>query len=72
MTLLNRNDCRDWFIMGTIASAWSAATVYLFMHHSEIVFGAWCGLCATMVGAYHYLNVRDQKVADANADSHNS
>jgi len=72
MALVNKNDCRDWFVMGTIAAAWTAATVYLFKFHSEVTFAAWCGLCENMVGAYHYINVRDQKEADACADTHNS
>ncbi len=72
MALVNKNDCRDWFVMGTISAAWTAATVYLFINHSDVTFAAWCGLCATMVGAYHYINFRDQKEADADGDSHNS
>lgn len=63
------NDNRDWFIMGTISAAWTAATVYMFVHPSPATFCAWCGLCATMTGAYHYLNVRDQKEADADGHS---
>ncbi len=50
--------------MVTLASSWTAGTVYLFREHSAVNFAAWCGLCATMTAAYHFLNVRDSKEPD--------
>lgn len=62
---LNKNDCRDWFVMAVITLAVVAGTTYLFLYHGEGVFVAWCGLISTVGGIYHWLNVRDQKVPDA-------
>ncbi len=51
--------------MGTLAFLIGASTVFLFKYPSAAVFGLWCGLVATEVGAYHFLNVRDSKENDA-------
>ena len=59
------NDARDWFVMGLVAVAWTAATVFLFLHHSDMNFVTWAGVCTTMTGVYHWITVRDQKVSDA-------
>jgi hypothetical protein len=58
-------DLKDWFIIMVITGAYTAGTVYLFMFHAVEIFVAWCGLCATMGGIYHWLNVRDSKQPDA-------
>jgi hypothetical protein len=51
--------------MMTLAASWASGTVFMFKYPSGTVFGLWCGLCATMTAAYHYLNLRDSKEADA-------
>ncbi len=66
-----KNDVRDWFVIGVITCAWTAATVYLFVHPGIDSFTVWAGLAATMIGAYHWLVVYDSKHQDAdNVDSH--
>jgi hypothetical protein len=52
-------DIRDWFTGIVIAAAWAAATVYLFIFHSDINFATYAGLCATMTGFYHWVISRD-------------
>ena len=53
------------FLVGVIVTAeWAAATVYLFLHPSEINFGTWCGFGATIGGIYHWLTVYDDKRPD--------
>ncbi len=63
---LTRNmDVRDWFLVVLHAVIWVAGTVFIFKHPSEVNFGVWGTLAATMTGAYHYLVIRDSKQADA-------
>jgi hypothetical protein len=59
------NDARDWFVMLLVTAAWIAGTVWVFIHPDAEAFAAWCGLCATMGGVYHWLTIRDSKVKDA-------
>lgn len=58
-------DTRDYFVIGLVSAAWAAGTVWVFVHPSAESFTAWCGLCATMGGIYHWLTIRDSKIKDA-------
>ena len=58
-------DFRDWFVAGSVTAMLVAATFYLWQFHSDANFGIWAGLCATLIGAYHMINVRDDKTRDA-------
>lgn len=62
---MNKHDCRDWFVMLAITAGWIAATVFLFMYPSSTTFGIWASLVATIVGAYHWICVSDDKRVDA-------
>lgn len=64
-TVRNQQDARDRFVMGAVTAAWIASTVYLFIHPSEGAFATWAGLAVTMVGAYHWLVILDDKRPDA-------
>ncbi len=67
----NTQDCRDWFVMLAVTAGWVAATVFLFMNRSSANFGIWASLVATIVGAYHWICVSDDKRVDAgNVDPH--
>jgi len=57
-------DLRDCFIMATLAGSWGAGTVFMFKYPSSGTFGLWCGLCATMTAAYHFINYKDSKEPD--------
>ena len=54
----------DAFVIAVITAAWAAATVYLFLHPSDTSFGIWCGLASTLIGAYHWLTIYDDKKPD--------
>jgi len=62
---MNKHACRDWFVMLAITAGWVAATVFLFMYPSSTTFGIWASLVATIVGAYHWICVSDDKRVDA-------
>ena len=57
-------DLSDWLIMILITAAWAASTVFLFKHPDPINFGTWATLAGTMIGAYHWMRVRDDKLED--------
>jgi len=65
MALLNKNDCRDWFVMIFAANLAVAATVYLFKFHSDVTFVTWGTILTTIGGIFHWLTVKDAKVPDA-------
>lgn len=65
MALMQKNDCRDWFVILFVANLGAAATVYLFMYHDPVVFATWGTILTTIGGIFHWLTVRDSKVADA-------
>jgi hypothetical protein len=52
-------DIRDWLIGVLVASAWMAATVYLFKFHSDVNYATYAGLCITMTGFYHFIVSKD-------------
>jgi hypothetical protein len=58
-------DARDWFVLGVVTAIWLAGTAYLFLYPSPEVFAAWGALATTMIGAYHWLVIKDSKEADA-------
>jgi hypothetical protein len=58
-------DLRDWFIILLHAGMWTAGTVFIFKHPSEVNFATWGTLGATMTGAYHWMVIRDSKQKDA-------
>lgn len=60
----NVRDCRDTFVMAAVTAAWVASTVWVFIHPSEGAFATWAGLAATMIGAYHWLVMLDDKKPD--------
>lgn len=62
------NDARDWFVMVLVGAVWIAGTVWIYIHASVAAFSLWCGLCTSMGGIYHWLNLRDSKTPDAHND----
>jgi len=54
----------DYAVMALVASMWVASIVFLFNHPSETNFGIWAGLCVTMVNAYQFLLIYDDKQED--------
>ena len=64
----NIRDCRDTFVMGAVTAAWAASTVWVFLHPSEGAFATWAALAATMIGAYHWLVMLDDKRPDQGGD----
>jgi hypothetical protein len=58
-------DFRDWFVMGSMASALMAATIYIFIHPTNEGFAVWGGVITTLTGAYHWLVIKDSKQEDA-------
>jgi hypothetical protein len=62
---VNKQDCRDWVILGLVTGGWAAATLFLFTHPAPMNFATWSGVVATICGVYHFLTVSDDKRADA-------
>lgn len=60
-------NARDWFVMMLAGGLWAAATVFIFKHPSEANFVTWSTFSGTMLAAYHWMVIRDQKVCDAGA-----
>lgn len=59
MSELRRFDLRDWLVGGLVPGMWTFASVYLWQHPTDINFATWATASATMIGAYHYLNIKD-------------
>ena len=62
---MNKQDYRDYFVLGAVSVSGVAATVFLFMYPSSVNFATWAGFEATLYGAYHWLCVSDDKRMDA-------
>jgi hypothetical protein len=62
---MNKQDYRDYFVLGIVTAGWVAATVFLFWYPSSVNFATWAGLVATIGGVYHWLCVNDDKRVDA-------
>jgi hypothetical protein len=58
-------DCGDWLVVGFIFAFATVGGVYLFVHPSDMNFGAWLGVLGVAGGIFHWLRVKDQKQADA-------
>lgn len=58
-------DLDDWFVALLVGGAWAASTVFLFLHYSDMNFVTWSGFGVTIVGAYHWMSVRDDKEKDS-------
>lgn len=65
MPLPNKQDYRDYVVLGFVSGIISAATVFLFMYPSAQDFGIWSGVVSATYGAYHWLCVSDDKRTDA-------
>lgn len=55
--------------MGLVSVAWVAATVFLFVHHSDMNFATWATFSATVTGVYHWTTVHDDKTPDCSHDA---
>ena len=62
---MNKQDYRDFFVLGIVAAGWAASTVFLFLYPSSVNFATWAGLVATIGGVFHWLCVSDDKRVDA-------
>jgi hypothetical protein len=51
--------------MTLVSLAWGAATAYLFLHPGEGTFITWGTISGTMIAAYQWLCVYDDKKLDA-------
>ena len=67
---MNKRDARDKFVLGAVTVTLAAGTVYLFEFHSDANFGIWASFVATIVSAFHWLTVYDDKRLDAGGDDH--
>ena len=50
---------RDYLVGALVGAMWIFASVVLALHYSVQAFGIWAGVCTTMIGAYHWLNIHD-------------
>ena len=62
---MNKQDYRDFFILGVVCVIMLEATVFLFLYPSSVNFATWSGLVATVGGVFHWLCVSDDKRVDA-------
>ncbi len=58
------SDLRDVFIFVMVSAAWIAGTVYLFYNRTDLNFATWATFSATILGAYHWISMRDDKEKD--------
>jgi hypothetical protein len=58
-------DTRDWIVIGLMGLIQVASTVFVFKHPDAINFATWATLCGTLVGAYHWMVIRDSKTPDS-------
>lgn len=66
-SVVNKNlrDFRDDAVMALVTAAWIAATVFIFLYHTEVNFATWATFSATICGVYHWLTISDDKRPDA-------
>ena len=57
-------DIRDWFVLASLCTILIAASIYLFKHPSDVNYAAWGAVCGTLISAYHWLTIRDDKEDD--------
>lgn len=58
-------DTRDWVVIALLATMHISATVFLFVERNTANFVTWAGVTSTITAAYHWMVIRDSKVADA-------
>lgn len=58
-------DCGDWVVVVFLFSFAAAGATYCFLARSDLAFGAWTGTLGILCGAFHWIRVKDQKIADA-------
>ena len=61
-------DALDWMIAAVLLGSLTAATVFCFKYPNPTNFITLGSIYATMVGGYHWLRIRDQKIPDAGCD----
>lgn len=61
----NKQDFRDYFVLGAVTVSGVIACVFLFMNPSSVNFATWSGFESVLYGAYHWLCVSDDKRVDA-------
>jgi hypothetical protein len=57
-------DFQDWFIIAVFTFALAAGTLYLFLYHSETVFGIWGTFVGTVGSIFHGFRIWDSKTKD--------
>lgn len=62
---MNTLNFRDWFVIVVSTGLWLAATWFLFTHPGEANFATWATVSGSMLGAYHWMVIRDQKIRDS-------
>ena len=62
---MNKQDYRDYFVLGAVTISGALACLFLFMYPSSVNFATWAGFEATLYGAFHWLCVSDDKRVDA-------
>jgi hypothetical protein len=62
---VNKQDYRDYFVLGAVTVSGLLACAFLFMYPSSVNFATWSGFEATLFGTYHWLTVSDDKRVDA-------
>jgi hypothetical protein len=58
-------DARDWVVIVLMASIQGAGTWFIFEHPDGVNFATWATMCGTLIGAYHWMVLRDSKIPDA-------
>jgi hypothetical protein len=60
-----KNDARDIFIMVLIALSVATLLAIAWRSHDGVTVGAVCGAVPTILGLFHWGNIRDAKTPDA-------
>lgn len=61
-----KKDWRDYLVMLIVTAVLVFGTVFLVKHPTDSNFMTWAALVATVVSAYHWINMTDDKRADIN------
>lgn len=62
-----KTDARDWYIMLHLGGALGFSALFVFNHPEH--FDGWCVFVGSIISAFQWLTIHDDKTPDATHDS---